>query len=226
MTKPSIDQALTELSDIIEDVDDADRHRGYLEGQRGRYRETLEALAVHHPGGPVYDIGADPFHLSWLAKRCGYELTAVDMHPDRHADLAADAGVDLVKADIQCPDELDEDKAGTVLLTEVFEHLFDPPSGLETCRRVLRNDGVIILSTPNLQRLESWVDWLLWRGFDDAPKQWAKRDGAAGHMGHVRMYTPGQIRVFVERAGFDVVEHSLTAFGGGGRPASRPWDHS
>jgi len=48
-----------------------------------------------------------------------------------------------------------------VLMTEIFEHLnFSPLYLLNEVRRVLKNDGYLILTTPNVHRVENKIKFL------------------------------------------------------------------
>ena len=41
-----------------------------------------------------------------------------------------------------------------ILMTEVLEHLSDPERGIENCRHLLKEGGVLILSTPSLHNID------------------------------------------------------------------------
>ncbi len=41
-----------------------------------------------------------------------------------------------------------------ILMTEVLEHLIDPERGIENCRHLLKEGGVLILSTPSLHNID------------------------------------------------------------------------
>lgn len=71
--------------------------------------------------------------------------------------------------------------------------------------RVLRPGGRLLLSTPNLKSLQGVINFLftdqahscsadIYSQFDKLRK--------LGHMGHVREYTPLEVRQFLEKIGF------------------------
>ena len=41
----------------------------------------------------------------------------------------------------------------TILMTEVLEHLIDPEKGIESCQFLLKEGGILVLSTPSLHNL-------------------------------------------------------------------------
>lgn len=107
--------------------------------------------------------------VSYLPKRndlnaldlgCGYQATLLRaMLPH----LASGLGVDVrISSEARATDklsfiestieaallELEEDKFDVVLLISVLEHLWEPLSALEHCRRVLRPGGLLLINVP------------------------------------------------------------------------------
>lgn len=69
--------------------------------------------------------------------------------------------------------------ADAVLATEVLEHVAEPASALAEFHRLLRDDGVLLLSTP-----------FCWHLHDEPYDYWR--------------FTPHSLRLLLDRAGFDV----------------------
>jgi SAM-dependent methyltransferase len=94
----------------------------------------------------------------------------------------------------------------TVLACELIEHLlFDPMHLLLESRRVLKDGGHLLLTTPNAASLTAVARVLDGR---DNPQLYSKytrpREGEPPHPPHVREYTAHEIRWLVESAGFEV----------------------
>jgi len=70
--------------------------------------------------------------------------------------IPIDYGVDLRK---RLP--YDDTSFDVILLVEVIEHLSDHQAALGELSRILRTGGVLILTTPNIMRLNSRVHFLL-----------------------------------------------------------------
>ena len=85
--------------------------------------------------GPVLDVGgaSAPFR-TWFPR-----IQSLDISPDRGADIIGDAHDMHMIADASYD---------VVLCTSVLEHCIDPKKVLGEIRRILKNDGRLILSVP------------------------------------------------------------------------------
>jgi 2-polyprenyl-3-methyl-5-hydroxy-6-metoxy-1,4-benzoquinol methylase len=81
-----------------------------------------------------------------------------------------------------------------VTLFEVIEHLKDPLPLLQECRRILRPQGVLCLTTGNAQSWTVRVMGARWDYFS------MEQDG-----GHISFYNPRSIALLGARSGFDVI---------------------
>lgn len=194
-----------------------------------RYHRTVALLREHcPPGGLVADVGAWPGILTGCLRRLGWRVVAVDKAPARATDLGADSllgaaadasaptfdgvcraeDVEVVRADIETerlpfePGSLD-----AVVLTEVIEHLWsDPVFALAEVNRVLRPEtGCLLLSTPNLLSLRNRVNFLLGRidRVIENPFVAFLKKRRVGHLGHVRLYAPAELRTMLRLLGFE-----------------------
>jgi len=93
-----------------------------------------------------------------------------------------------------------------VLLLDVLEHLVDPYDALSEISRVIKQNGVVIICTPNVASFSNRVRILMGKrprtSFDPG---W---DG-----GHLCYFTPAELSGLVERYGLKVVDRRVT--GGG-----------
>lgn len=95
----------------------------------------------------------------------------------------------------------------TVLACEIFEHfLHDPMHMLVECRRILVDGGALVLTTPNVASytavarvLESSANPQLYSKYPNPTGEYAELE-----VGHMREYTPGELREALEAAGFSI----------------------
>jgi SAM-dependent methyltransferase len=213
-------ESLDVLDGVCADIapdDEASRawHLNYASGHRQRLAEDLRLVSDHVPeGATILEIGATPPLLTAALAKSGFRVTGVDIDPSRYSRAVERHSLSIVRCDIERERmPFDDDSFDCVLCNEVFEHLrINPPETFAEIRRVLRPDGLLMLSTPNLYSYRGLTNLLVrkraWAVGADPFTEYGKLT-SLGHMGHVREYTPAEIRTFLERCGFRVegVEH-------------------
>jgi SAM-dependent methyltransferase len=170
----------------------------YYPRYRSRYEALTRRLAVIAPNQPldVLDIGGG--QLAFLAQRLwGDRGCVADISDSSFANLREE-GLDAVVWNIAADDPPAGRSFDVIFLSEVIEHL--PVPGhvvLERLRRILRPQGILICSTPNLYRLRNAV--YLLRG-----KQIFDVFGLPGERGygHVLEYSAEHLAWQFRRAGF------------------------
>jgi len=99
-----------------------------------------------------------------------------------------------------------------VLLIDVIEHLFDTDKAIAEIRKVLRKDGFLVISTPNLSSFANRL--LLLFGYQPLgtevsthkhygrPKKYNLREGVAGH---IRVFSYKALLDFLKDNGFEAI---------------------
>ena len=138
-----------------------------------------------------------------MIQLCGYvNIIGLDIHPEKN--LYTD--IRTIKFDLEkipdCSLPLKDESFDIVILTEVFEHLhpYKVKDILMDIKRILKKEGVVIFSTPNLASLENRVALLL-GGISKY------RRGTIVDPCHTREYTYKELRyMFTQELGFKVLE--------------------
>ena len=96
--------------------------------------------------------------------------------------------------------------ANLILLVEVIEHLLNPDKALRSIHGLLRDDGLLVLSTPNLACLFNRI--MLFGGYQPlftevSTTQVFGRPGSEV-VGHLRLFTYRALREFLEYHGFKI----------------------
>ncbi len=169
-------------------------------GSRGATPERLPAAARHLPAeGRVLDVGCGDGSLARLLPGARRGVVGVDLVLDALR-VARKDGVRAVQADLRHPTlPFRSGSIDAVVSLDVIEHLFDPTAFLDEARRLLRPDGLLVLSTPNA-RFIAHVAGLLLRG--RAPRTSYDPEGFDG--GHLHYFTFRDLRELVESRGFRV----------------------
>jgi SAM-dependent methyltransferase len=187
------------------------REHAYMVEHTFRFRVVHRRLApiideVVKRGGRMLDIGPTPFTLFLKHTWPKLEIVACDrteLLRERFAEQGiALSACDLDEAKLPYPDE----SIDLVLFTEVMEHVFAPPSAvLGEVRRILRPDGYLLLSVPNIAALHKRLLMLLGRSPLPNADDQLKKDWVHGH-GHVHEYTLRELRAILPRVGFTMLE--------------------
>jgi len=150
----------------------------------------------------VLDVGAGHGAFSKQLYEDGFQVSACDLHPDNfYFDRVECRQADITK---QLPYE--DSHFDIVVLIEVMEHIHDHVTLFRECNRVLKKDGILFFSTPNILSLKSRIRFLL-TGFFSAFKP-LNHQGIEGRQ-HVAALTVDQFTFLSQRAGFSTVDISI-----------------
>ncbi|MCA9405721.1 MAG: glycosyltransferase, partial [Candidatus Omnitrophica bacterium] len=125
--------------------------------------DTAAGLLTDAPKGSVLDLGCGRGLLSKKIHDMGFAVTAADMKRDRfkHLDVIQFQNVNLDQ-----PLPFDDDSFDYIFFLEVVEHLKNPYQVVKEISRILKPEGILILSTPNILNLRSRLRFLTEGGFD------------------------------------------------------------
>lgn len=182
----------------------------------GRFKFLCELLQEHHDQGRISEIGSYRYNLTTILEMKGFDVVGVDKNVDKMSEYIRTEGLDIRECDIEKEELPFEDRSvSTVLFTEVFEHLrVNPFFPLREIERILKKDGKVIISTPNLHYIGNRVSLLLgngvrtmYNGYEEF-KQLEKE----GFPGHIRVYSVDELKRFLEDVGLNTQEVLFRGF--------------
>jgi 2-polyprenyl-3-methyl-5-hydroxy-6-metoxy-1,4-benzoquinol methylase len=170
-----------------------------LPGQRAAADRHVRRLERPRTDARVLDVGCGSGEFLLEMRAAGWDAQGLETDA-RAVARAREHGLDVregaLEDGVYPPSSFD-----AVTLSHVLEHLPDPVGTLRTCRRILRDDGVLWLATPNLASEGHARYGRAWRGLEP-PR-------------HLVLFTPSALVRAVEQAGFHVVSFQ--------RPAGAGW---
>lgn len=164
---------------------------------KNTHNVVLKELLARVSGGTVLDAPSGGGLLANRMTEAGLEVIALDIEPSdasaqfeyRYADLnatlpVADAAVDYIVS------------------VEGIEHLERPFEFVRECRRVLRDHGLLIMTTPNISSLRSRWRWFL-TGFHNKCK-YALDETDPNPLHHINMLSYHKLRYMLHTNGFRI----------------------
>lgn len=191
-----------------------DRHAaGFLEvcpdplrydGQTNDPAESAGMIAaLVQPNARVLDVGCGTGSISKIiVETTGAQLTGIEPDPQRVA-VARSRGINALQGffDEKTIDNLG--KFDVVVFADVLEHLPDPATALRLAHHVLKPDGAVVASIPNIAHWSVRLDLLCGR-FDYQP--YGIMDAT-----HLRWFTEKSVRVLFETTGYQIESLRHTA---------------
>jgi 2-polyprenyl-3-methyl-5-hydroxy-6-metoxy-1,4-benzoquinol methylase len=174
-----------------------------------------DVMSRYRPSGNIriLDVGCFNGYVSLVLAGLGYSLTATDVcQMDERRPMLDRYGIQFVSANLNSLDpfhEFEDASFDVVIMGEVIEHVLNHPVGLlrETAR-VLRNSGLLVMTTPNPATLmNAWRllagVWTLWgtQDFMRLPKISGNQIIAREDI-HYREYQSAEVSALLNAGGF------------------------
>lgn len=164
-----------------------------------RFQRVARLFASQPKGGRLLDIGCGDGSFSCVLKEAmgAEEVFGLDISPEA-VKLAQEQGIRAIELDVDAPGPypFPSDYFDAIYCGEIIEHLFDPGHLLEEVYRLLKPEGVCVLTTPNLAGWPNRLALLL--GFQPYPTAVSPRHehlgklllkDSEGQWGHIRVFT-------------------------------------
>ena len=151
----------------------------------------------------ILDLGCGTGAMAPQLKQAGNRITGADVLDAVSSEsLEQYHAADLDQGIGTLVDELKGKRFDRVLLLDVLEHLRRPELVLEQCHQVLRRDGLIIISLPNIANITVRL-MLLFGRFD-------YRERGILDKTHLRFFTRKTARSLVEQQDYQILQEMLT----------------
>ncbi len=168
--------------------------------EAGRSNVIESIIHRYKPAGQALDVGSGPGWFTKVLIENGWRVTAIDGEPAHEGQLKR------LKADVLIGDVreilagMEPGQFNMILALEIVEHM-DVASAkalLKNIKRLLKPDGVLLVSTPNRISAIGFKDYyireLLLRG-----ERWT-----AWHPNHVHVYSSWELKRMLKKYGYAV----------------------
>jgi 2-polyprenyl-3-methyl-5-hydroxy-6-metoxy-1,4-benzoquinol methylase len=160
----------------------------YFKAVRRRSKITLDGLETHFPQhGRLLEVGCSYGGFLAEARTRGWDVTGVELS-ETAVEHARSLGLRVFSGSL--PDQIPDlgEPYDVLVMFHVIEHIPDPLALLESCRKLIKPGGLLILKTPNV---ESSI---------------AKITGSSWHWisppAHLYLYSPATLKKLLTKAGY------------------------
>jgi len=160
-------------------------------------------LALVGKAGRVLDVGCSSGYLAARLVGQGNTVVGLELDPAAAAE-AATVCEEVLVGDIETMElPFPAESFDAVLCGDVVEHLRDPQRFLERLRPLVRRDGLVVLTTPNVANWAIRLSLLAGR--------WRYADRGILDRTHTHLFTRKTLDETLETAGYRIVRRDLTA---------------
>ena len=177
-----------------------EKFKGLIEKVLDYFRRKRAALIAKHTGGKgrVLDLGCgNGQFLSFVKEKGDFEIFGIE--PEGGSAKRAGRIPDIkLKAGILEEDDFEPESIDAITLFHVFEHLPNPVQTLEIIAKVIKEDGVLAMSFPNIDSFQSRFFKGKWLHLDP-PR-------------HLFFFTPKDFKALMKGYGFELIREKHFSF--------------
>jgi len=164
-----------------------------------RWKRLLKLIIEDKPGN-VLDIGCSTGDISSFLVAKRIKVFGLDFVFDKLL-KARRKRLDIIMGDISKGLPIKNDTLDCVLAGEIIEHVIDTDYFLDEIRRILKKNGSLVISTPNLANLENRLRLLIGRYPIFV-------DYKSGGDNHVRVYTGRALIRQLKERGYKIEKYT------------------
>lgn len=189
--------------------------RRYFPGEVNRWVSMIEEINIL-PRGKVLDIGCGWGELDAMVTKMGFKAFAIDAFPRISQKVLSDYNIIFKDCLIEAEKlPFQDDYFDLVILAEVLEHFnYSPLNCFAEIKRVLKKDGLLVLTTPHEGSILSILNSLLNKSLESTPfedwiyEKWRSRSfgNRFYKTGHHRIYTTEEVLKLLNITGYEIVK--------------------
>jgi ubiquinone/menaquinone biosynthesis C-methylase UbiE len=170
--------------------------------------ETVEKILRPAPRGKVLDVPAGEGALALRLKNLGFEVFCCDLYTE----IFKLPGTEIKRGNLDATLPYDDKFFETVVCVEGLEHIENPANALREFSRILKENGTLIVSVPNIMNIEERLKWLF-NGYtshfkplsDEALEDIKREFGGMEEIAlHVNPIGYSEVRYLLEKNGFQI----------------------
>lgn len=154
----------------------------------------------------VLDVGCATGNIDKILFENGCEVTGIEIDPNS-AKIASKYCKEVIVGDLELFDSLScpDNYFDVLLFADILEHLKSPVDALKLLRRYIKDDGIIIITVPNVTYFKIRFAFLLGK--------FEYHERGILDKSHLRFFTKKSALNLIKEAGFTIVTLDMTTGG-------------
>lgn len=160
-------------------------------------KKILDFLSKTKPNGNLLDVGSSSGQFMYWARERDFDPKGVEINK-RTADIAQSNGLDVYEGVLEDA-PFERGNFDAVFIGDVIEHVNDPRSLIKASEEMLKPDGLLIISTPNVDCFWSRSTLILYKLFKIP---WT----SATPPHHLSQFSVNNLNMLMKEAGFSLIK--------------------
>jgi 2-polyprenyl-3-methyl-5-hydroxy-6-metoxy-1,4-benzoquinol methylase len=159
-----------------------------------RPRDDIFSLLPQSPNLRVLDVGCGEGALSLRLKNIGQIVYGIELSP-LAASKAAQVMDNVLIGDAELLEfDFDDGFFDTIILGDILEHFYDPWGFLRKINRIVKVNGTVVASIPNIQYFPILLSLVLGR--------FQYKNHGILDISHIRFFTTKEVKILFREGGF------------------------
>ncbi len=163
-----------------------------LDGRLRRGEELMYLVERYKQGGKILDIGCNRGFILSNAASWGWETYGIEVVPWMTKLIEKEFGTKIYNGKLrEVSHEFPDNFLDAITMIDIIEHFQDPLKDLLEIHRILKDDGIIILNTVDVESAHAQILGDKW--------------GHANPREHIYLFSRKTLRKILEKAGFQIL---------------------
>ena len=119
--------------------------------------ETVERILQDKPPGTILDVPAGEGALAVRLTKLGFEVFCSDLYPE----IFKLVDTKITRGDLDAKLPYEDKSFDYIVCVEGLEHIENPANAIREFNRLLKNNGSLVISVPNIMNIEERLKWLV-----------------------------------------------------------------
>lgn len=142
-------------------------YEGLARMKRDTFNPVLDIVAKYKSKGSLLDIGCAFGHLLEVAQERGWESYGIEVSEYAANETRKKIGVDKVMIGNFMDLSLPKVRFDVIIIVDLIEHIYDVNATFKKCKELLKDNGLLVIVTPDIDSLSRKCFRKYWPHFNE-----------------------------------------------------------